>query len=224
MHDENRLDRTSGGKTMSLLGIIPARAGSKGIPKKNLQIIGSKPLIEYTLEQASQVTDIDYLLLSTDAPEIIHLAKKFPKVHIPFLRPSNLARDNTPMIDVLKHCINRTDNPESYTDLLLLQPTSPFRTAEHINQAIKIYRESDADTLVSVTHTEQHPSWSYWLKKQQLEPILSSDVPSQRHDLPEVVSLNGAIYLTKINLIVNENKIIGKKISFSKRQRKIKNS
>ncbi|MHA1917913.1 MAG: acylneuraminate cytidylyltransferase family protein [Candidatus Ranarchaeia archaeon] len=197
---------------MSLLCIIPARAGSKGIPNKNLKFIGEKPLIQYTFETVSNIKEIDRIILTTDSQEIIDLAKKFPRIEVPFIRPEIHSQDITPMVEVLKHCIENIKDQKKYDRILLLQPTSPFRQETQIREAISKYNNSKADTLVSVVKSEKHISWSFWLKEDQLFPILDTKRPTRRQELEKMVSLNGAIYLTKKKMIIEENKIFGQKI------------
>ena len=140
-------------------GIIPARGGSKGIRNKNIQLIGNKPMIQYTFEASKKSSKLDCVILSSDDEKIIDLALKF-KINVPFIRPKPLAQDGTSTAKVIIHALEwykeeYHDYPEN---LVLLQPTSPFRTGKDIDNAIEKYESSQKDSLISVCPASQHPS------------------------------------------------------------------
>ena len=131
---------------MKILGVIPARGGSKGIPKKNIKLLNGKPLIAYTIEVAL-ASNLDKVVVSTDCEEIASISKEYGADVI--MRSENLAQDNTPTLPVLKDTINKIDS--EYDAVMTLQPTSPFRTTKHIDEAIELFTsDKEADSLVSV--------------------------------------------------------------------------
>jgi CMP-N-acetylneuraminic acid synthetase len=140
-------------------GIIPARGGSKGIKNKNLQLIGNKPMIQYTFEASKNTSKVDYVILSSDDKKIINLARRLG-IKVPFVRPSFLAQDDTPTAKVITHALEwyKEEYHNHPENLILLQPTSPFRTGEDINSAIEKYESSQKDSLISICTVSQHPS------------------------------------------------------------------
>ena len=143
-----------------MLGLIPARGGSKGIPRKNLASLAGRPLLAYTCESALASAALDRVILSTDDEEIAAVGRAHG-VDAPFLRPDELARDDTPSIDVVLHALDWLREHESLepTVVVLLQPTSPLRRPEHIDHAVALLRESSADAVVTVTEVPHifHP-------------------------------------------------------------------
>ena len=134
------------------LAIIPARGGSKGIPKKNIKSLLGKPLIQYTIESALKSKYLDKIVVSTDDKKIADISEKLG-AEIPCLRPKKLARDNTLILPVLQHMVNFLKKKENYNPfaIVLLQPTSPLRTVRHIDEAIELFlKKPKADSLVSV--------------------------------------------------------------------------
>jgi len=189
------------------IAIIPARGGSKRLPGKNLMLIGGKPLIGWTIEAAIQSGVFNRVVVSTDSWEIAVMAAQFG-AEVPFMRPDELARDDTPTIDVLIHAAHElmAGRKTRWTHLACLQPTSPLRTAENIREAIKILEEKQADGIISVCKNEHSPLWS-----NTLQPDLSFDgfipeniqkTPSQQ--LPAYYRLNGALYLCRIQKMIEE--------------------
>lgn len=180
------------------LGLITARGGSKGVPKKNIRMLGGHPLISWTIKAAQQSKVIDTLFVSTDSEEIARVCGEYG-VPVPFLRPPELATDNATSVDVVKHVLSALRRRgESYDEVVLLQPTSPFRTGEHIDHAWHIYAtDIEASSLVSVGLVEKSPYWMMTVNDQHhLERFLSADVAvSRRQDSPSLYYINGAIYI-----------------------------
>ena len=184
---------------MDTLVIIPARGGSKGIPKKNIKKLRGKPLIQYTIDEARKIFNDDQIVVSTDDVDIIEVVTGLG-LKVPFKRPKELATDNATTYDVLLHSINYYSgigrNPEV---IVLLQPTSPFRTSYHIEMAMKLFKEQkDVDMVVSVKETKSNPYYvlfeedkTGYLKKSKKSNI------SRRQDVPKVWEYNGAIYIIK---------------------------
>jgi CMP-N,N'-diacetyllegionaminic acid synthase len=150
------------GKT--ILGIIPARGGSKGIPRKNLIIFGGKPLMAWTIEAGLQSHYIDRLILSSEDEEIIAVAREWG-CEVPFIRPAELSRDDTPGIEPVIHAIKTLKT--SYDYIILLQPTSPLRSAEDIDDCINYCIQAKAVSCVSVTVAQPSPYWMYTLDQQK---------------------------------------------------------
>lgn len=175
----------------SVLAIIPARGGSKGVFKKNIRQVGGKPLIAWSITEAMKSRYIDKLILSSEDEEIIKVAE-VNGCEVPFVRPYELALDDTPGIDPVLHAMEMLPG---YDYIVLLQPTSPLRTVEDIDQCIELCVSYSAQSCVSVTEPDKSPYWMYTIQKDGiLEPLLSTPFVTRRQDLPHVYSLNGAVY------------------------------
>jgi len=184
----------------NIVGIIPARAGSKGIPRKNIKKIAGKPLIAWTIEAAMESRAIDRVIVSTDDEKILQIANEWG-AEVPFIRPKKFATDTTTTFAVVKHAmewLKKTENI-SFEYVMLLQPTSPLRTKEDICEAVHLMQKNNAFSVVSVSEAFNHP---YLIKKINESGILEDFINnhpefSQRQQLPKVFTLNGAIYLLK---------------------------
>jgi CMP-N,N'-diacetyllegionaminic acid synthase len=193
------------------LGIIPARGGSKAIPRKNLALLANKPLIAWTVEVANESDSLDRLVVSTDDQEIAEAGKKLG-AEVPFLRPTELATDSATSMDVILHAIRWFDENESYRPdyVLLLQPTSPLRTVTDIRKSIELLLAKHGDSVVSVCETHQHPLWMKCMNEEgrlvDLNP--QSRTPTRRQDLSPVFALNGAIYLALRAFLLSERTFI----------------
>ena len=184
-------------KGKKIAALITARGGSKGIPKKNIIKLCGKPLVHWTVESAMKSKYIDKIFLSTDSDEIIKSIKKFP-VEVPFKRPKNLSSDKATSTDVILHFTEWMKKNESeYDILLLLQPTSPFRKSEHIDNAIKKFIGSkEALSLISITENIKSPYLSRKINsKGFLENLFNEKSEKRRQDIPVTYYINGAIYL-----------------------------
>lgn len=182
---------------LKVVGIVPARGGSKGIPNKNIRPLAGQPLIAYTIQAALEAQLLSRVLVSTDSPTIAQIAKTYG-AEVPFIRPVELARDDTPRLPVVRHAVEFLENNEGYTPgiIVTLQPTSPLRRAEHIDAAIEMLVGAGADAVVSVCETEHSP---YWMRRVDAEgrlvPLLSgSEAYLRRQDLPVVYRINGAVF------------------------------
>lgn len=176
------------------LAIIPARGGSKGVPGKNIRVVGGKPLIAWTIAAAKQSEYIDRVILSSDDEAIIEQARLY-ECEIPFVREARLARDESTSMDVILDALDRCPG---YEWVVLLQPTSPLRSAHDIDQAIELCKRQNASACVSVSLSQESPYWMFTLKDgSTLEPVLPLQGVTRRQDLPSVYSLNGAIYVAK---------------------------
>ena len=191
------------------LAIIPARGGSKGIPRKNVKLLKGKPLIAYSIEAALASSYIDSVIVSTDDDEIAETSKRCGAEVIK--RPKELASDTAAIIDSLLHIISVID--AKYDVLVLLQPTSPLRMAIHIDEAIELYGASSSDSLASISLVQDSPVLIRELMHDDsLIPLLQGSSTIRRQDMKEYYRINGAIYINKISILninssLNDNKI-----------------
>ncbi len=185
-----------------ILGIITARGGSKGIPGKNIKEIAGKPLIVYTIEAARAANIFDRVVLSTDDEQIADIARAYG-CEVPFMRPAELAQDATPHLPVLQHAVNFLKEKENYYPdyIMILQPTAPLRTAQHIREAVKMIEANDIDSVVSVSEVPGHfhPQWQFIISENQQMAIFTGEpftqIARHRQDLSKTYTRNGAIYL-----------------------------
>lgn len=186
----------------TFLAIIPARGGSKRLPRKNVLDLCGKPLIAYTIEAALKSKYIDKVIVSSDDYEILEISKKHGVETIK--RPDELANDTATTFDAIKHAI---DNFEKYEYIVLLQPTSPLRNEKHINEAIEFLEEKKADAVVSVCEMEHSPLWSNTLTEDKnMNNFLRDEALNKRsQDIEKYYRLNGAIYICKTDKLL-ENK------------------
>jgi N-acylneuraminate cytidylyltransferase/CMP-N,N'-diacetyllegionaminic acid synthase len=193
------------GGQITVLGIIPARGGSKSIPGKNIAMVAGKPLIAYTIQAALDAKSLGRVVVSTDSEEIAEVARSFG-AETPFLRPPELAQDDTPGIEPVIHAVRWLDEHESYRPdyVMVLQPTSPLRATEDIEAAVQLARERQADSVVSVCTAQQHPYWMKRVTKDgKLVDFLQTDKAyTSRQSLPSVYALNGAIYLARREILL----------------------
>jgi len=187
-----------------ILGIIPARGGSKGIIEKNIKELHGKPLIVYTLESAAKSTLLDRCIVSTDDQKIADVAKNY-RGDVPFMRPKEIATDTALALDVLNHAIKElSDAGEEYDYIMMLQPTSPLRTAEDIDACIRLACDKDADSVFSMKQLSDFaPQKLKILEDGMIKPLLEDEIgqSAPRHNGPDVYKRNCAIYLTKTGLI-----------------------
>jgi len=179
---------------MKVLALIPARGGSKGIPRKNVRSIAGKPLIAWTIEAALRSSMLKEVVVSTDDLEIAEVAQQWG-ARTPFMRPPELALDNTPGIDPVLHAL---DMLSGFDAVLLLQPTSPLRSTEDIDNCIALAERTNAQCVVSVCEPAQHPYWTYRLDGVgHLQPLQDLPFVSRRQELPPVYAANGALYFAR---------------------------
>jgi CMP-N,N'-diacetyllegionaminic acid synthase len=192
---------------MKILGLIPARGGSKGVPKKNIKLLGKKPLIEYTLDDAKNSRLITKIVVSTDDEEIA-IAAEISGLKPPFLRPAELAQDTSTSLEVVQHAITFFESQNIFFDAVcLLQPTNPFREIGYIDKAIEKFISSNADSLVSVLPMphEFNPHWAFEENELGLLKIATGEdkIISRRQELPKSFHRDGSIYITKTAVIKN---------------------
>lgn len=181
-----------GGK---VLAVIPARGGSKGVPRKNIRVVAGRPLIAWTIEEARKSKYIDRLVVSSDDAEIIEVARSWG-CEAPFVRPAELSRDESPGIDPVLHAL---DMLPGYDWLVLLQTTSPLRSVADIDGCLDRCVEAVANACVTVAPAEQSPYWMYSLGTDgRMQALLPTQVEvARRQDLPPAYLLNGAVYVAR---------------------------
>jgi CMP-N,N'-diacetyllegionaminic acid synthase len=187
-----------------MLAIIPARGGSKGLPGKNILQLQGKPLIGYSIEAALKSESVNRVIVSTDDTKIAETASRFG-AEIPFLRPDELAQDDSSAIDVYIYTIDRLREQSGIAidEFMVLQPTSPLRTHQDIDQAVEIFRNKQADSVISVTESAHPPVWA---KKISPEGILTEYFPEyasnkNRQEIETAYMPNGAIFIFRYDLL-----------------------
>lgn len=200
---------------MNILGLIPARGGSKGIKNKNLVPLNGRPLIAYTCRAAKGSRLLSRVILSTDDRRIAAFVGK-AGIEVPFLRPKQLAKDTSPMIAVLRHALAQLQSKERYRPeaVLLLQPTSPLRTARHIDDAIRLFLKTKADTLVSVTEVPHQflPGSLMKEKGGRLRAIAKGAMVLRRQDKPALLARNGPAILIVRRRWIERDRLYGPKV------------
>jgi CMP-N-acetylneuraminic acid synthetase len=203
---------------MEILALVPARGGSKGVPRKNIKLLAGEPLIAYAIREARKSQFITRLMVSTEDEEIAKVANAH-KAETPFLRPAELALDHVTDLPVFQHCLHWLEEHQAYTpDIVVhLRPTAPLRTSIHIDQAIKLLLDSpQADSVRTVTVADQHPLKMWSVKNGQLIPF----VPSQlyglteaynmpRQQLPAAYIQNGSVDVVRTEVILHKNSMTG---------------
>jgi CMP-N,N'-diacetyllegionaminic acid synthase len=203
----------------NVLGLIPARGGSKGIPRKNIALLAGRPLLAYTCEAALASRVLHRVVVSTDDEEIAEVAHQCG-LEVPFIRPTSLAQDETPSIDVVRHTVEHLRNEEHWIPgvVVLLQPTSPLRKARHIDEAVGRMTETKADTVVSVVEVPHrfNPHNIMQLKDGELTDYLPAlpDVDRfRRQTQPVLYARNGpAVLVSRVDVIVNSETFYGARV------------
>lgn len=202
---------------MRILGLIPARGGSKGVPKKNIKLLGKKPLIEYTIDGAKNSKYLIEIIVSTDDQEIAIVAE-IAGCKPPFIRPSEIAQDHSTSLEVVQHAIAFFENKNIFFDAVcLLQPTTPFREKGFIDKAIEKFIATNADCLVSVLPIphEYNPHWAFEENENGLLKIATGEenIIPRRQELPKAFHRDGAVYISKTT-VINKGSFYGKSIAY----------
>jgi len=198
---------------MNVLGVIPARGGSKGIPDKNLALLCGRPLLAYTADAAKGSTRITRTIVSTDDQRIAECARSLG-LEVPFMRPASLAGDDMPMLPVLQHALETMDaNGFAADAIVLLQPTSPLRRAWHIDAAIDSLERTGADSVVSVVEVPHqfNPTSVMRMEDGWLTPFLDAPTVTRRQDKPRVFARNGPAVLAVRASVVKGGSLYGAK-------------
>ncbi|MDZ4839030.1 MAG: acylneuraminate cytidylyltransferase family protein [Bacteroidota bacterium] len=201
---------------MRVLGIITARGGSKGVPYKNIKLLGGKPLLQYTWEAAKQAELLTDIVLSTEDEKIAEVGDRLG-IEIPFLRPAELALDNTPTLPVLVHLVTELAKMgREYDAICLLQPTNPFRKSTYIDGCIKLMFDGDYDatfTMLPVPH-EYNPHWAFFQSSDGNLTITTGEkeIIPRRQELPIAYHREGSVYVTKTSVLLEKQSLYGEKI------------
>jgi CMP-N-acetylneuraminic acid synthetase len=199
-----------------VLGLIPARGGSKGVPRKNCKLLCGKPLLQYTAESALAAGSLSRVVLSTDDEEIAQLGR-WCGLEVPFLRPVELAQDDTPMLPVVQHALRYLEAEGQHFDAVcLLQPTNPLRRAKDIDACVELLERSDADAVVTILPVprEFNPHWVYWRDLDGLIRLSTGEESpiTRRQDLPPAFHREGSVYVTRRRVVMEENSLYGKRL------------
>lgn len=187
---------------MKNIAIIPARGGSKGIYKKNIRLFAGEPLIAYTIIEAFKSKRLDRVIVSTDDDEICKISKRYGAEVIK--RPKNLAKDDTPTIDVIFHLIDiLLQQYDHSTIIVLLQPTSPLRTVNDISNCIELFLKKECESVIGVCESTHPPQWSLKIEGEFLKSVVNNDsFKMRRQDLHKSYYPNGAIYIASIETLI----------------------
>lgn len=196
------------GSDLNILAIIPARGGSKGLPGKNIKLLNGKPLIGYTIEEAKKSKYITRLILSTDCVEIAKVGLQFG-IENPFMRPLELATDTSLAIDNYEYTLKRMKEEFGFSAdvLVVLQPTSPLRTVEDIDNAIDIFLEKNADSVIGICETHHPINWTRRLdEKGRIRNYLTEEIGYNRQESKVLYVPNGAVFVFNTNLLLEHKK------------------
>lgn len=203
--------------TLKVLGLIPARGGSKGVPNKNIRLLEGRPLIAWTIECARASGSLARLVVSTDSQTIADVALEYG-AEVPFMRPADLASDTAGSLGVVRHCLDHlSEQGEHYDAVMLLQPTTPFRAVEDIDRAIEIMERQPCDSVVSMVPipVEDHPHWAYLSTPEGYVPLANGESAptSRRQDLPPAWRREGSIYLTRTHVVQELASLYGNRVA-----------
>jgi len=201
---------------LRVLGVVTARGGSKGIPRKNLALLAGKPLLAYTAEAALAAARLSRVVLSTDDEQIAEAGRQMG-LDVPFLRPSELARDDTPTLPVLQDVVRRLEaDGDRYDAICLLQPTNPLRQPSDIDRCIEVLESTDADAVVTLLAVpdKYNPHWVYFpdadgdlhLSTGEVTPI------PRRQALPAAYHREGSVYVTRREVLMEKNSLFGSRL------------
>ncbi len=186
-----------------ILAVIPARLGSKRLPKKNIKMLCGKPLLAYTIDSVRNSHYVNRFVVSTEDRDIATISQSYDAEVI--IRPLELARDESTTEDVVFHALEQLHSKEQYTPdiIILLQPTSPLRTPEDIDTAIKIFLNTAGDSLISITEYDHTPYWAFRIEKGFLKREFTKESHTRSQDLPKLYRPNGSIFITRVSTFRN---------------------
>lgn len=201
---------------MRVLGLIPARGGSKGVPRKNIRLLCGKPLLQYTAEAALAAHRLSQVILSTEDNEIAEIGRRCG-LNVPFLRPAELAQDDTPTLPVVQHAVRWMDAcGEHFDAICLLQPTNPLRQPQVIDACIERLEQNDVDAVVTIlpVPAEYNPHWVYFQDEDGLLRLSTGEVNpiTRRQSLPVAFHREGSVYVTRRNLVMEQNSLCGRSL------------
>lgn len=197
---------------MRILALVTARGGSKRLPGKNIRILGAKPLIVWSIDVAKDIPEICEILVSTDDPEIAAVCSE-AGAYVPWLRPTELATDTASSVDVAIHALDWYEKEKGAVDgLLLLQPTSPFRTKQTMHRGIELYCRYGQQPVLGVSLTHAHPMWSLKMEGKYLVPFMQEHkLETRSQDLNPAYIVNGSFYLISPKLLRAYKSFVGVK-------------
>jgi len=202
---------------MRVIGLVPARGGSKGVPRKNIKPLAGKPLLAYTAASALAATLLDRVILSTEDEEIAGVGKRFG-LEVPFMRPAELAADGTPSVLVVKHALEwLARHGETYDAVCLLQPTHPFRLPADIDGCIRMLGDTGADAVVTVSAVppEYNPHWVFFRAGDgflRLSTGEAAPIP-RRQELPPAFHREGSVYVTRCSVLNAADSLLGERLA-----------
>jgi CMP-N-acetylneuraminic acid synthetase len=202
---------------MATLALIPARGGSKGVPRKNLRSVGGRSLLQRAIDSALRVDGIDHVLVSTDDPEIADEARRWG-AEAPFLRPPELASDTAGILPAIEHALNAFEQHvgSDIGTLVLLEPTSPFRTADHVSAAMRMFDRGVHASVVSVCPLERKPENIFRKTADSLERYIKDPQPGfvRRQDMQSLCRLNSAIYVASAAAVLSRRSLLIEPVGF----------
>lgn len=206
--------RGLGEKGLRVLGLIPARGGSKGVPRKNVRLLRGRPLLEYTADAARAARRLVDVILSTEEEEIARIGRGCG-LDVPFLRPPELARDETPMLPVVIHALQwLEEHGRRFDAVCLLQPTNPLRRPEDIDACIDLLEEQSADSVVTVLPVplEYNPHWVYFRGENGCIHLATGETApiGRRQDLPPAFHREGSVYVVRRDVVLGQNSLYGR--------------
>jgi CMP-N,N'-diacetyllegionaminic acid synthase len=201
---------------MRVLGLIPARGGSKGVPHKNIRSLCGKPLLQYTAQSAKASSRLTQVILSTEDDEIAEVGR-YCGLDVPFMRPVELAEDETPMLPVVQHALMWFEKRgERFDAVCLLQPTNPLRTTAMIDGCLELFAKNEPDAVVTIlpVPAEYNPHWVYYKDQDgSLQLSTGEAMPiSRRQDLPQAFHREGSVYVVRRNVVIDENSLYGRRV------------
>jgi CMP-N-acetylneuraminic acid synthetase len=199
---------------MRVLGLVPARGGSKGIPRKNARLLAGRPLLAYTAEAAARSRLLARVILTTEDPELAAIGRACG-LEVPFERPAELARDETPMLPVVQHALRRLEEKGDVFDAVcLLQPTHPLRRAEDIDACIDLCDRRGADAVVTVVAVppEFNPHWTYFRSDSGVLTLATGEPApiARRQDLPPAFCREGSVYVVRRDVVLEQGSLYGR--------------
>ncbi len=201
---------------MNILGLVPARGGSKGVPRKNIRLLAGKPLLAYTAETALASSRLTRVILSTDDGEIAEVGRNCG-LEVPFLRPAELAEDTTPTLPVIQHAVKFLEaRGDRFDAICLLQPTNPLRKTSDIDGCVELLESAGADTVFTMlaVPAEHNPHWVYFKNADgslQLSTGEATPIP-RRQSLPPAFHREGSVYVTRRDVVMIENSLYGARV------------
>ena len=202
---------------MRVLGIVPARGGSKGVPRKSIRMLAGMPLLCYTAAAALAARRLSRVVLSTDDTEIADVGRR-AGLDVPFLRPAELADDSAPMLGVVRHAIEAVEavDPVRWDAVCLLQPTVPFRDPDEIDACVDLLDATGADCAVTVRSipAEHHPFWAYVEGPDRTIRLFTGDAEprTRRQDLPRAFHRDGSVYVSRRDVVMHRNSLYGARV------------